>query len=222
MHVQDWNICLRRFCVSDFIVLDALYPNPGISHDITYCSYTQDFPRVEGLLQYWYHRQKPRIFSETTRYLVLLNMCVPNPDKSTGPNTTANRSYNKSCRYTSCSSEPYGFTPEGKFLVPGRWIYNRIGLSHRASRLHRPYARVDYIPQSRTKNLATGLNLPVPGWGRGRGVWGAVVTNGATGLIFITTVSVHSLQTNAKSSFVLISKKRCNNLQTFIDSSSFG
>jgi hypothetical protein len=59
------------------------------------------------------------------------------------------------------------FRSVAKFLVPDWWVIvdSGIGLSYRPARLHRrkpvqqPYARVDYISQSGTKNLASGFVL---------------------------------------------------------------
>ncbi len=56
--------------------------------------------------------------------------------------------------------------PVAKFLVPDRGdvVDSGKGLSYRTARIsggpvRQPYARVDYIPQSGTKNLASG-SLP--------------------------------------------------------------
>jgi hypothetical protein len=57
--------------------------------------------------------------------------------------------------------------PEAKFSVPdwGELVESGIGLSYRLANLcmpggpvQQPYARVDYIPQSATKNLATDVD----------------------------------------------------------------
>jgi hypothetical protein len=155
--------------------------NPGISHDIsiTSCTVYSRYPQCCGFITLLVPSAKSRIFHETTRYLVLLNMCFPNPETSADPKATATPSYKSSTiprLLLYFRSEPYGFTPEDQFLLRDWWIYNRLW--HRVVVRDRQLcclaSRYDN-PQSETQNLATGLDLSAPE--RGGGV--IVVTNEA-------------------------------------------